>query len=63
VYNLVPNAIGIRGEAVGGYSSVVLWLEDGEVRLVEETLFLWVIVALLEPLAQLCDCLLELLWL
>jgi hypothetical protein len=48
VYNLVPDTFGVCGKSVRGYPSVVLRLEDREVRLVNETALLGVIVSFLE---------------
>jgi hypothetical protein len=63
VYDLVPDTFRICRESICRYSSVVLWEENGELRLVEKTALLWVVVTFLEPLAQFCDRLLKFLWL
>jgi hypothetical protein len=59
VYNLIPNTLGVCGKPVCGYPSVVLREEYGKFRLVDESGLLRVVVALLEPLAELIDRFLE----
>lgn len=61
IHNLIPDALSVYRETIRRNPSVILWEENGRVRFVDKTALPWVIIALLETVAQLCDSLLKLL--